>query len=432
MPPPAPRADHLCHLTAGGGTPLPLTSAFTGENLGVAPTCTAADILATVHRARQHCRLWASTPGPARRKALGRLLALVRADRQALLPLAQHSCALSHHDAAADFAAAARPHAATRANGWQLFRRQPLADADAAVLSTRTDDARPFTSLLETVLPALCSGSCVITQVTRRTAVVAARLAALAFYAGIPETAWQLVLGADHQIHALLTEHTDTHQPGCCPLRPGGARPTAPALMAIRHDARLPAALRAALQTCFAGAGRVCTSTPVVAVHTGHYQRFVEEFAHAAARLPVLPPLQEHSTLSALADASQAAGLRAYLRAAPAAGTNILYDAGPRPALAPALHGPVVLTHPHTWTLDPAAIPPGPLAVLVPFRSWSQVLDLARSSGRHVSIHTTTAASQLLPQFASLAADDVAINAPLHRRPRPTAARTPHWTPSLP
>ncbi|MGI5466660.1 aldehyde dehydrogenase family protein [Streptomyces sp. CA-132043] len=423
--------DTLRHLTEGSGKPQVLSSALTGEPLGTADTCRATDILDALDRAhRQHHR-WAATPYSARRSVLRGFLRLVHAHRDILTPLAQHACALSTRDAVADLGSAPRPRTATAWSGGPphpaSLRHRSSPAPFAPVLSSSTDDARPFTSLLRPVLPALAAGSCVLTQVTEHTAVITAYVMALARRAGLPAAAWQPLLGEHRATYAMLTEHADAHLLGCCPERYGPAAPrstaTAPALMAVRHDTRLPSALRAALHSCFGTAGRLCTSTPLVLVHERHHDLFAKAFTNAVARVPSRSPLASEAVLSSLLDEGQAQALRSYIRAAHSSGATVLHDGGHRPDLAPGLHGPVVLSHPRTWTLDPETLPPGPLAVIVPFSSWAEVLHLARRTGRHLNVHTRTPVAQLLPQFATLPADDIRLN-PAHRRPTPGALRS--------
>lgn len=414
----------LRHLTPGSGEPLTLTSALTGQALSTVAGCAPADLLEAVHRARAAHRSWAQAPYGTRRTVLRRLVRLLHAHRAILLPLAQHTCALSTHDAEADLRSAARTRPSTFAHSGgrhlpRLGRRLPAPPLSAPVLSCATDDARPFTALLETALPALAAGSCVLTHVTGHTAAVTAYMVALARQAGLPPAVWQAVLGPRDDAYALLTEHTDGRLTGCCPRRGSAAewgRDTAAALVAVRHDARLPSALRAAFYSCFTTAGRRCTSTPLIAVHTRHYELFTERFAAAAARTSLQPPLASDAVTSPLASTDHARALQSYLKSGLTADAAVLHDGGYRPDLAPGMHGRIVVSHPHTWTLDAARIPPGPLAVLVPFSAWAEVLDLARSTGRHLNVHTTTPLSQLAPQFATLPAQDITINRPAPRQ----------------
>ncbi len=407
----------LSRLMPGSGPARVLTSALTGETLAEVATCTVPDLLATVDAARRQFPTWAQAPHSARRKVLREFLRLVDAHRPDLLRLAQHTCALSSQDAGTDHGEALGPRARTAAGAWAgrlLTQRRlpaPPTGHRPAVVSTLTESARPFTTLLEPVLPALTAGSCVVTQVTGRTAPIGAHLLSLARRAGLPPDAWQLVLGDGSDLSCVLAEHADEHTVLCCP------QGHAPALFIVRHDAHLPTALRAALVSCFATAGRPCTGTPLVAVHERHFPRFEEEFTAATARLPIRPPLAPDACLSSMADAAQLRSFQTYLHDARAAGAVTLHDGGHRPDLGPFVHGPVVLARPDAAGPLPHAIPPGPVAQLLPFHAWSEVLQLARRTSRHLGLHTRTSMTQLTPQLTGLPATDIRVNHTLRRHP---------------
>ncbi|MFE3517551.1 aldehyde dehydrogenase family protein [Streptomyces sp. NPDC059166] len=436
-PLPLVRPRTLDHLTRGSGTTVTLRSTLTHEPLGTASVCTPADILGAVAEARLDAGRWGYTPRPTRVGILRHFVRLIRAEREALMGLAQHACGLSIRDAAADLRSATSLLERMTGRGVGRYRlsvrRQAAAVPDAVrVVATRDHEARPFTALLEGALPALAGGSGVLTETCEHTAVTTAHVIALARHAGLPTTAWRPLLGNGADAHALLTEHTDGYRAGCCPSRCGSDRSgprTARALLAVRHDARMSAAVRSALRSCFAAAGRSCTSSPLVVVHTRLVERFTEEFTRAAAHTPVQSPLAPASVLSALADEAQVGALRSYVEATHTRGGEILHDGGHRPETAPWLHGPVVLSYPDVGAVDPAGVPPGPVAVIVPFDAWAEVLRLSRDTNRHVRVHTATDAAQLMLQFAGLPADDIQVNRTVRRPPpRRPGGRDQRWT----
>ncbi|MFI9048752.1 aldehyde dehydrogenase family protein [Streptomyces sp. NPDC053427] len=411
-------------VTSGSAAGASVASAFTGRRLATIPVSVPTDVHLAAGRARAAQQLWHTVPLSRRIGILRELRARFRAERALLFPALVHGCGLGSADTMTELHTADRYFPACEAAARAHFRRYRLPRPHLsgrvaartapghAVVTSCTDDAHPLMSLLEGALPALLSGSAVITRLSACTAVAALRMAQHARAAGLPDGVWQFVLPqsrtATWALHALLAEHCDARAPQCCPAtpRPDGETLAPPGLLIVRHDASVPAAVRAAVPSCFGRAGRTCAATSLIAVHQSVWSPFESAFTRAALHYAAHPasrtalPVAHAERGAAWARAARACGAR------PVLGTPQRF--APRPD---ALWHPTVLAA-SSWDGAPIpAVPRAPLALLVRFTAWSEVLDLARYSSHHLGMFTRTRLSQFLPQFAGLPAEHLSLNA---------------------
>ncbi|MFG2136489.1 aldehyde dehydrogenase family protein [Streptomyces sp. NPDC048650] len=412
-------------ITSGSDAGAPVVSAFTGRYLTTVPASVPADVHRAVGRARDAQQQWRTVPLPRRIGILRELRSRFRAERDLLSPALVHGCGLSGADTAAELHAADRYFPSCETAARAHFRRYRLTRPQLtgrvagrppvpghAVVTSCTDDARPLTSLLEGVLPALLCGTSVITRLSARTAVAALRVAQHARAAGLPDGVWQFVLpqsaDAVWALHAVLAEHTDARAPQCCPSAAGPQEDVLapPGLLAVRHDASVPAAVRAAVPACFGRAGRLCASTSLVAVHQSAWTYFESAFTAAALHYAAHPASR---TALPATDGERGA---AWVRAARVCGARPVLghprQLAPRPD---GLWHPVVLAA-TSWDGAPVpAVPRAPVALLLRYTAWAEVLDLARHTNRHLGIFTRTRFSPLPAHVSGLPAEHITLNA---------------------
>ncbi|MEU9116875.1 aldehyde dehydrogenase family protein [Streptomyces sp. NPDC048483] len=429
-PPPAqlcadlPDPTALGLVTSGNDVCALVASAFTGRHLATIPASVPTDVHRAVGRARTAQQRWHTVPLSRRIGIFRELRARFRAERAVLFPALVHGCGLGSLDTITELHTADRYfpscEAAARAHLRRYRLPRPHLNGGSgarcapghAVVTSCTDDARPLMSLLEGALPALLGGSCVITRLSARTAVAALRMAQHARAAGLPDGVWQFVLPqgrtATWALHALLAEHTDARSPHCCPAtpRPEDETLAAPGLLVVRHDACVPAAVRAAVPSCFGRAGRTCAAASLIAVHQSTWASFERAFTRAALHYAAHPASR---TALPVANAERGA---AWAQAARACGARPVLGSPQRFAPRPdALWHPVVLAA-SSWDGAPIpAVPRAPLALLVRYTAWSEILELARHTNRHLGMFTRTRSSQLQPQFAGLPDGHLTLNA---------------------
>ncbi|MFE2498074.1 aldehyde dehydrogenase family protein [Streptomyces scopuliridis] len=423
---PLPDAALHALATRGSGPVSEVRSLLTGRPAATVPHSTPADVFTAIATATDARRVWARRTDRDRRAALARLDRWIARHRTYLGELLAHGSGLCGTDTAAELRDAGRALRPGRPPVLPRVRElprprgvprvgEPPRSRPATTVATHTDDSRPLASLLEAAVPALLDGSAVLSHVSPRAAVLAARLCAAAVAAGLPAGIWRLVIAPPGSpTAAVLDEHAETVIPPCCPAPCPGAR--RPGLLVVRHDARLRTAVPQAGRACFSRAGQGCTAAPVVAVHDTQYGTFLRRLANLAAHLPAGgAPGARSSALSSLQGSGPCADFARFARSiAHDARLHPVLTGGHRPDLAPYLHEPVVARTapgPGPGPLpDPAllaAIPPGPLALVVRYTHWSDVLALARHTGRHATLITNGRSAHLAAQFAGLPADDI-------------------------
>ncbi|WP_371536607.1 aldehyde dehydrogenase family protein [Streptomyces sp. NBC_00466] len=406
---PLPAAAQQAMAVSGTGPVSDVRSLLTDQRAAAIPHSTPADVFAAVTTAAAARQTWSQSSAGCRRSALAGLHTWISQHRTYLCALLAHGSGLSGADAAAELRDARRTvrHHRTRLPSLASIRRQPPQPPET--VATHAEDCKPLVSLLEAALPALLTGSAVISHVSPRTAVLAARLCAAATASGLTPGTWQLVVAPTGSITAaVLDEHADTVVPRCCP--PATAGTYRPGMFIVRHDADLPTAVAQARRACFDRAGRGCTAAPLVVAHDKHHDALLRRLTATAAQLPA-------GAMSSLPGSHCVDDFTHFVRRVSADGADgpfrPVLTGTPRPDIHPYLHEAVVATA----ALDPglpAAVPPGPLAVVVRYSHWSDVLELARHTGRHATVITNARATYLAGQFACLAADDIHLN----RHPR--------------
>ncbi|TWG03879.1 succinate-semialdehyde dehydrogenase/glutarate-semialdehyde dehydrogenase [Streptomyces brevispora] len=403
---PLPAAAQHAMAVSGTGPVSDVRSLMTGRPAATIPHSTPADVLTAIATAALARQMWSQSSAGCRRNVLAGLHTWITRHRTYLCALLAHGSGLCGADATAESRDARRTvrHSRTRPDPLAFIRRQP--PQPPGTVATHADDCRPLVSLLEAAVPALLNGSAVISHVSPRTAVLAARLCAAATASGLPPGTWQMVVAAPGSLTAaVLDEHVDTVVPRCCPETTPGTR--RPGLLVVRHDANLRTAVTQARHACFGRAGRGCTAAPLVVVHDRHHDALLSRLTATAARLPA-------GAMSCLPGSRPSESFAHFVRCVTADGPfRPVLTGTPRPDISPYLHEAVVATA----ALDPelpATVPPGPLALVMRYSHWSDVLALARHTGRHTTLITNARSGYLTGQFACLAANDIHIN----RHPR--------------
>ncbi|WP_030573711.1 aldehyde dehydrogenase family protein [Streptomyces aureocirculatus] len=358
----------------------------------------AGEAMAAVSRVRARQEAWASWLFEDRRAWGARLLRAAHRERKRLAGLACRDCGLSAEEATEDWASLP----ARRVS--RTLGAHP-AEPGSQVIVGLTDRAAPLSSLFGSVLPALLAGQGVVTALDPVTADIADRVHGLARREGLPDGVWELLVGQAAYTCGVLPEHADASRVACCVPRTAPHSCTRPALLVVRHDAHVPTAVRGALRSCLRGAGRSCTATQLLMVHERHHDAFLALFTSAARRLAHAPS-PAHAPCPAHAPRPVHAFVRDECRLF---GAVCAYEGGQESHGAAHRWAPAVVSQPDSDRIDPARVPPGPLAVISSYRSWSQALHFARRCGRHVVVHTASPVSRLAPQFATRPDSDLRL-----------------------
>ncbi|MGW1373157.1 aldehyde dehydrogenase family protein [Streptomyces sp. NPDC002446] len=407
---PLPQALAASGLTGPPDGHLPVIGVFSRRPLLSLPLSRPDEARAAVADARDAARSWGRISATQQAGWSCRLQRALAVRHAALRIVLQDASGLGPADAEAELRGVRGTllqHAAAASQQRAPWRRprpgtsSPSPPQRPTVAMSHVDGARPLVSLLEGALPALLTGVAVVSEVDHRTAVSALAVLAAAREAGLPRGMWAVVVdrrAAD--LRCVLAEHVDRVVPQCCAWDPW--RPPPPGLLVLRHDGDTRAAARATVRSCFARAGRRCAATPLVAVHEARLTAFLDHLARETARFrPVtaLPHRQWRARLAAWTETAIGAGARP-VRAGAASGRA-----------SPSVPDPIILM---AAPLGVEGLPRpsvGPVALLVRFSAWAEVLHLARRTGPHLGVFTRTRLTQLAPQFAGLAATRIRLNA---------------------
>ena len=184
-------------------------------------------------------------------------------------------------------------------------------------------------------------------------------------------------------------------------------------------DADLEAAARAVAWTSFLNAGQVCTSAERVYVEQAIYSRFLERLSDLTRRLVVGPGMDERTEITPLIGNQEREQLEARVARAQEEGAQVVAG-GRRPAHLPKgwFYEPTVLSNVrHGMSLLQEEIF-GPVAPIMPFRTFDEALALANDSpyGLGATLFSNDA-KRVRRYFEEIQAGNVWVNDPLVDNP---------------
>ncbi len=343
---------------------------FTGEALGEAPACTAADVELAVARARQAQPAWAARPLAERQQILMRYHDLVLDRQEFLLDLLQIEGGKARRHALEevyDVAINARYYASHARDYLQPRRRQGfmpiLVQAwehrhPVGVVGIIAPWNYPFAMAASDALPALLAGNAVVLKPAELTPFAALYAVRLLYEAGLPAGLFQVVTGRGRDLGTPLIQASDfigftgstevgravAQQAGQklikASLELGGKNP-----MIVLNDADLERTVYGAIQGCFAGAGQLCISFERMYVQSGIYARFVEAFAQRTTVLRLGTALDYSVDMGSLINQQQLDKTVEHVQDAVAHGATVLAGGRPRSDIGPYFFEPTILTH---------------------------------------------------------------------------------------
>jgi acyl-CoA reductase-like NAD-dependent aldehyde dehydrogenase len=315
-------------------------------------TAEPADIEATLAQATAAAREWAATSvdqrvavveamvgwmldqaddiGTELAWQMGRPVAFAAGEiRRGFQERARHMAALAP-EALADVAGPS--DATTR----RFLRRHPL-----GVVAVLAPWNYPYLCSVNTVVPAILAGNAVVLKMAAQTPLVAERYAAAFAAAGLPEGVFQY-LHLDHaDVPALIADErvgfvafTGSVDVGHLVQRAAGERFIGTGLELggkdpayVRPDADLEYAVEQLVDGSFFNSGQSCCGVERIYVHRSIHADFVAAFVEATRRYVLGHPLDPGTTLGPMVRASAAAGVRAQVADAVAAGAKVLVGA---------------------------------------------------------------------------------------------------------
>ncbi len=249
------------------------------------------------------------------------------------------------------------------------------------------------------VAPAVAAGCPIVLKPAPATPLTALRLAEIMLEAGLPEGAFEVVIGGADVGEWLTTDPrvamiTFTGSPGVAraisknaglrrlTLELGGNAATI-----IDEDANLTQAVSRNIMGGYAYSGQTCISVQRIYVHRSRYDEFRDRFVEAAGKLRLGDPLQESTDIGPVINDAAADRIESWVREALEGGARLATGGGRVGRMLP----PVVLENVTESMKVMAEEVFGPVVSLVPFDDFEAALEAVDHSpyGLQAGIYTS-------------------------------------------
>ena len=287
-----------------------ITDAMTGRPLGHVPHCTADDVVAAAHRAREVQAQWAARPVAERADVLMRLHDLVLAHQDEVLDLIQLENGKARRHAfeeVIDVALTARYYAHTaeeylrpkRRQGVQLMLTEVWEHLHPkGLVGVISPWNYPLTLGISDALPALVAGNAVLAKPDDRTPFSHLWAVHMLERAGMPPGLVQTVTGPGSELGTPIIEQSDylmftgSTSTGRTVAKQAAARLIDYSMelggknaLLVLDDADVGKAARGAVRAAFSNSGQLCISIERIYVPTAMWDDFVDRFVAATAAM---------------------------------------------------------------------------------------------------------------------------------------------------
>lgn len=358
------------HISAVDGAPdTTHVAPYTLSPIATLPLSNAVDVAASYHRARGVQESWKQTGIRARAAVMLRFHDLVLARQDEVLDLIQLENGKSRKDAfleVADVAITARYYARRAGALLKPHRRRgalPILTKTVehhqpkGVISVISPWNYPFSLAVGDIIAALLAGNTVVHKPDRQTALTALWALDLMREAGLPEFAWQMVLGAGADLgdalmagadYMMFTGSTDSgrriaREAGQrligCSLELGGKN-----ALVVLPDADLDRAAEGAVRACFASSGQLCISIERIYVPRALESVFLAKFSSRVALMKMGTALDYSCDMGSLSSPAQLATVLDHVDDARAKGAVVVAGGHPLPDIGPLFFAPTVLS----------------------------------------------------------------------------------------
>ena len=363
--------DHLAPLISRvrsqGADSVEATSPLTGDSMPPVPRSTPDDVAAAMDSARAAQRGWGATPVRERAAVLLRLHDIVLNEQTDILDLIQLESGKARRSAFEEIADVAQVARHYGIRGPKYLRTRAVRGMVPGITSARVVAKPvgvvgvispwnyPLTLALADVLPALVAGNAVVLKPDEHTSLSALWALDALVRAGLPEGVVEvvvggasvgeaLVAGVDHVVFtgSTATGRTIAAQAGerliGATLELGGKNP-----MYVAADANIAAAVRGALNACFANAGQLCMSIERLVLHRDIAADFLAAFVPAVKGLKVGAGLDYSADVGSLTTSGQLERVIAHVDDAIARGARVMAGGVQRTDIGPFFYAPTIL-----------------------------------------------------------------------------------------
>lgn len=201
----------------------------------------------------------------------------------------------------------------------RLIRRAPL-----GIVLSIVPWNYPYLTAVNSLIPALIAGNCVIMKPASQTPLTAERIAEAFKNAGLPEDVFQYLF-IDHATTRKLIQHEAINYVAFTGSTRGGAEIEAAAVgrfidvglelggkdaAYVRSDADVPRAIEGLVDGAFFNAGQSCCGIERIYVHKDHYKAFCEGYIELTQEYQLGDPLHPDTTLGPMVNPAAATRVR--------------------------------------------------------------------------------------------------------------------------
>jgi len=393
----------------------------TGELLAELPAASAVDVQAAILRARAAQPSWSAIGPKPRARILRKFLEILNRQRDEVAALITSEAGKPQVEAlltelvpaldAAQFCASQaatflQPERIRHSNPIMKTKKGYLLREPHGVIGIISPWNYPFSIPTTEVLAALAMGNTVVLKPSELTPLCAFRLQTMLRQAGVPEAAFEIVIGDGAAGAALISSSQPVDkivftgsvrtgkqvaQAAAAKLIPvvlelGGKDP-----MIVLKDADVEVASSAALWGAFVNAGQTCLSIERCYVHRSLYPQFVTACAEKARKLRVGDGSRADVEIGPMIHEGQLAIVEGHVRDAIAHGAKVLAGGERLTQLGPNFYAPTVITNvDHSMALMREETF-GPVLPIMQFDSEAEAVQLANDSdfGLAASIWTS-------------------------------------------
>ena len=394
----------LAHLPVSNDQ-VTIVNPSTGKKIYDLPQLSVAQVAKAVADARLAQPAWAKVSVKDRSKALFRLHDLMLKNQDNIMDLLQLETGKSRAHAFEEIAGslgAARYNARIAPktlktqktfSGVPLLTQSYVMYSPVGVVGVITPWNYPLALQMLDILPALVAGNSVVQKADNQTALVSLYARQLGIEAGIPESAWTIVVGDGASVGNAITDSVDfvaftgSTNTGRIvaeraakrligfSLELGGKNP-----MIVLPGAKVGDAAEKAIAGAFGNSGQLCVSIERVYVPNNMKSAFEKELAERVTSMTVGKSNDFAMDMGTLTGINQLNRVQDYVSDAVGKGAKVLAGAKALPELGPYFYAPTVLTDITDEMRLARQEVFGPLIAVVGYDSIDQSVELANDT----------------------------------------------------
>ena len=394
----------LAHLPAYSDQ-VTIVNPSTGKKIYDLPQLSVAQVAKAVADARLAQPAWAKVSVKERAQALYRLHDLILKNQDNIMDLLQLETGKSRAHAFEEIAGslgAARYNAKIAPktlktqktfSGVPLVTQSYVMYSPVGVVGVITPWNYPLALQMLDILPALVAGNAVVQKADNQTALVSLYARQLAIEAGIPDSAWTIVVGDGASVGNAITDSVDfvaftgSTNTGRIvaeraakrligsSLELGGKNP-----MIVLPGSKVGDAAEKAIAAAFGNSGQLCVSIERVYVPNTMKAAFEKELAERVTSMTVGKSNDFAMDMGTLTGINQLTRVQDYVSDAVGKGAKVLAGAKALPELGPYFYAPTVLTDiTDDMRLSRQEVF-GPLIAVVGYDSIDQAVEMANDT----------------------------------------------------